>query len=96
MGSVAAGTRTLVWYRSHQPAAASVSVSANVARGRRSRDAGIVRGRQHTPTSELLGAARAFRAFNAAIAAEQLLSIGYVWWCALSGRRGRLLRIAAR
>jgi hypothetical protein len=39
-------------------------------------------------------AALAFRIFHAAIALEQLFAIGYVWWCALSGRRGRLLRIA--
>jgi len=37
----------------------------------------------------------AIRAFHAAIAVEQLLAIAYVWWCALSGRRDRLLRIAA-
>jgi hypothetical protein len=34
-----------------------------------------------------------FRAFHAAIAVEQLLAIAYVWWCALSGRRDRLLRV---
>ena len=33
----------------------------------------------------------AFRAFHAAIAVEMLLAIAYVWWCALSGRRDRLL-----
>lgn len=38
-------------------------------------------------------AALAFRAVHAAIAVEMLLAIGYVW-CALAGRRGRLLRIA--
>ena len=37
----------------------------------------------------------AFRAFHAAIAIEMLLAIAYVWWCALSGRRGRLLAVAA-
>jgi len=37
----------------------------------------------------------AFRAAHAAIALEQLLAIAYVWWCALTGRRGRLLRVAA-
>jgi hypothetical protein len=37
----------------------------------------------------------AFRAFHTAIAAEQLLAIAYVWWCALSGRRDRLLHVAA-
>jgi hypothetical protein len=36
-----------------------------------------------------------FRAFHAAIAVEQLLAIAYVWWCAITGRRDRLLRIAA-
>jgi hypothetical protein len=35
-----------------------------------------------------------FRAFRAAIAVEQLLAIAYVWWCAITGRRDRLLRIA--
>src|SRR5215207_293584 len=40
-------------------------------------------------------AALAFRAFHAVIAVEMLLAIAYVWWCALSGRRDRLLRIAA-
>jgi hypothetical protein len=44
---------------------------------------------------KLSRAALTFRAFHAAIAVEQLLAIGYVWWCALSGRRDRLLRIAA-
>jgi len=36
-----------------------------------------------------------FRAFHVAIAVEKLLAIAYVWWYALSGRRGRLLHIAA-
>jgi hypothetical protein len=44
---------------------------------------------------KLSRAALAFRAAHTAIAAEQLLAIAYVWWCALSGRRGRLLYIAA-
>src|SRR5215208_1010302 len=44
---------------------------------------------------KLSRAAVAFRTFHAAIAAEQLLAIAYVWLCALSGRRGRLLRVAA-
>jgi hypothetical protein len=48
-----------------------------------------------SPPTKLSRAALAFRVFHAAIALEQLLAIGYVWWCALSGRRGRLLRIAA-
>src|SRR5829696_238189 len=44
---------------------------------------------------KLSRAALAFRAFHTAIAVEQLLAIAYVWWCALSGRRDRLLRLAA-
>jgi hypothetical protein len=35
-----------------------------------------------------------FRAFQAAIAAEELLAIAYMWWCAITGRRDRLLCIA--
>jgi hypothetical protein len=37
----------------------------------------------------------AFRAFHAGIAVEMLLAIAYAWGSALSGRRGRLLRVAA-
>jgi hypothetical protein len=44
---------------------------------------------------KLSRAALAFRAVHAAIAVEMLLAIAYVWWCALTGRRGRLLHIAA-
>ena len=44
---------------------------------------------------KLSRAALAFRTFHAGIAVEMLLAIAYVWWCALSGRRGRLLRVAA-
>ncbi|MFN8162340.1 MAG: hypothetical protein U0R26_00600 [Solirubrobacterales bacterium] len=36
----------------------------------------------------------AWRSAHAAIALAFLGSIGYVWWCALTGRRGRLLRPA--
>jgi hypothetical protein len=36
----------------------------------------------------------AWRAAHALIASGFLASIGYVWWCALTGRRGRLLRPA--
>jgi hypothetical protein len=39
-------------------------------------------------------AATAFRTFHAAIALVFLAEIAYVWWCALTGRRDRLLRIA--
>jgi hypothetical protein len=48
-----------------------------------------------SPAMKLSRAAMAFRAAHAAIAVEQLLAIAYVWWCALTGRRGRLLHIAA-
>ncbi len=53
-----------------------------------------MRGHDGSPAMTLSRAALAFRAAHAVIAAEQLLAIAYVWWCALSGRRGRLLRIA--
>jgi hypothetical protein len=53
-----------------------------------------VRGHEPRSASKLSRAALAFRGAHAAIAAEQLLSIGYVWWCALTGRRDPLLRIA--
>ena len=39
-------------------------------------------------------AARAFRGFHGLIAVAFLLAIGYVWWCALTGRRDRWLRAA--
>jgi hypothetical protein len=42
----------------------------------------------------LTPAVLAFRGVHAAIAAGFLLAIGYVWWCALTGRRGRTLRVA--
>jgi hypothetical protein len=45
-------------------------------------------GRDVTP------AVLAFRTAHAAISAAFLLAIGYVWWCAITGRRGRLLRTA--
>jgi hypothetical protein len=47
------------------------------------------------PPTKLSRAALALRAAHAAIAFEQLFAIAYVWWCALTGRRGRLLHIAA-
>jgi hypothetical protein len=47
-----------------------------------------------TPNRRLTPAARAFRAAHTVIAAAFLLAIAYVWWCALSGRRGPLLRAA--
>jgi hypothetical protein len=45
-------------------------------------------------TEGLAPAARAFRAAHAAITATFLLAIGYVWWCALTRRRDRWLRLA--
>jgi hypothetical protein len=55
-----------------------------------------MRGHKSTRQAKKLSrAAIAFRAFHAAIALEQLSAISYVWWCALTGRRDRLLRIAA-
>ena len=49
----------------------------------------------HNPSRKLSRAALAFQAFHAGIAVEMLLAIVYVWWCALSYRRSRLLRVAA-
>lgn len=43
---------------------------------------------------KLTPVALAVRAAHAAIAAAFLLAIAYVWWCALTGRRGRLLHVA--
>ncbi|MCW2985638.1 MAG: hypothetical protein JWR63_3208 [Conexibacter sp.] len=47
-----------------------------------------------TPHAKLTPAALAFRELHAAISVVFLLAIGHVWWCALTGRRGRLLRVA--
>ena len=38
--------------------------------------------------------ALAFRTVHALIAATFLAAIGYIWWCALTGRRDRLLHVA--
>ena len=38
--------------------------------------------------------ARAFRAVHGAIAIALLCAIAYIWWCALTGRRDRRLRLA--
>ena len=48
-----------------------------------------------SPAKKLSRAALAFRTAHAAIAVEMLLAIAYVWWCGLSGRRDRLLHVAA-
>ena len=45
-------------------------------------------------TEKLSPAALAFRWMHGVIAAGFLGAIGYVWWCALTGRRDRLLRYA--
>ena len=45
-------------------------------------------------TPPLTPAALAFRALHTAIAAGFLVAIAYVWWCAVTGRRGPLLRAA--
>lgn len=47
-----------------------------------------------TRPGKLSAGALAFRAAHTAIAVVFLLAIAYVWWCALSGRRGPLLRAA--
>jgi hypothetical protein len=46
-------------------------------------------------STDLSPAARAFRALHAAIAVAFLAAIGYVWFCALTGRRGRALNAAS-
>ena len=38
--------------------------------------------------------ALAFRTVHALIAASFLAAIGYIWWCGLTGHRGRLLQVA--
>jgi hypothetical protein len=49
----------------------------------------------HDPrAARLPPAARAFRAAHAAIAAAMLGALGWLWICALTGRRGRALRLA--
>jgi hypothetical protein len=45
--------------------------------------------------AELSPAARAFRAVHALIALGFLAAIAYVWFCALTGRRGRALDAAS-
>jgi hypothetical protein len=55
---------------------------------RRALRPGVYRRRKLTP------AVVAFRTAHTGISAAFLLAIGYVWWCAITGRRGRLLRAA--
>jgi hypothetical protein len=45
-------------------------------------------------SARLSPAARAFRAAHGAIAVAFLGAIVYIWWCALTGRRDRRLRLA--
>jgi hypothetical protein len=40
------------------------------------------------------GPALALRTVHASIAAVELTSLGYVWWCALTRRRSRALHVA--
>lgn len=47
-----------------------------------------------TPARALSAPALAFRAVHALIAAGFLAAIGYVWWSALTGRRGASVRVA--
>ena len=44
--------------------------------------------------ARLSPAALGFRTVHGAIAVTFLAAIGYVWWCALTGRRDRRLRVA--
>jgi hypothetical protein len=90
--SVAAGTGAVFGDYLYQPMA---NASTGIARDRRGRRSGTASGEHRGPTPELSRAALTFRAVHAVIAAEMLLAIGYVWWCALAGRRDRLLHIAA-
>lgn len=90
--SMTAGVKAVIGDYLYQPIA---SASTGIARDRRGRRAGTASGGRRSPTSELSWAALAFRAFHAAIAVEMLLAIGYVWYCAVAGRRDRLLRVAA-
>ena len=45
-------------------------------------------------TERLSPAARAFRAAHGAITLAFLAAVAYVWWCALTRRRDRRLRLA--
>ena len=45
-------------------------------------------------SSKLSAAALLFRVAHALIALGFLSAIGYVWWCAITGRRGRRLHLA--
>lgn len=51
-------------------------------------------GSARTSPPSLSPAALAFRGAHAVIAVGFLLAIAHVWWCALTGRRGPLLRVA--
>ncbi len=47
------------------------------------------------PPNQTLGrAARAFRTFHTLIAVVDLVGLGYVWTCALTRQRGRLLHLS--
>ena len=48
----------------------------------------------HVKARKLSALAVAFRAFHTLVAAGFLAAIGYVWWCAATGRRDAVLHIA--
>lgn len=56
--------------------------------------AGTLRHACRVPPTDLSAAARALRGAHTAITVGFLAAIAYVWWCALTGRRDRWLRIA--
>ena len=67
-------------------------VGSGSRRLRRSHAGGRIAPARTTP--RLTPTALAFRGAHAAIAVSFLLAIAYVWWCAVTGRRGPLLRAA--
>ena len=86
----------------HQPSPLSRSGTA-LGEAPRSRSFKLVRPRYgcgmrsrpaRGPRTVITPAVIAWRSMHGLIAAGFLASIGYVWWCALTGRRGRLLRPA--
>src|SRR4051812_8647385 len=71
------------------------AVSLCMGSGARAIDsAGLDRNAPGVSEAKLSVAARAFRALHGLVSAAFLLAIGYVWWCALTGRRDGRLRVA--
>jgi hypothetical protein len=54
----------------------------------------LLRHARRVGEATLSTAARAFRALHGLIAVAFVLAIGYVWWCALTRRRDKSLRVA--